>query len=64
MLTTRWWEKAEDDSCSATAKTSQLGPEQLSGIFLLLAIAMVLAIVACVVQLVAVFIKGHKRVLR
>ena len=26
----RWWEKEEDDSCSASTRTSQLGQHQLS----------------------------------
>ena len=55
----RWWDE-DDNSCTgSSAKTSELGPEKLSGIFLLLAIAMALAIVICAIQLLVVFMQGQ-----
>ena len=39
----RWWKKADEaDSCKTSTKTSELHPEQLFGVFLLLVVAMVL----------------------
>ena len=51
-LLLRWWKKADEaDSCKTSTKTSELHPKQLFGVFLLLVVAMVLALVVGAIQL-------------
>ena len=59
MTSCRWWEKKEANLCT-DSKSSRMGPEQLSGSFLLLAAGIALTVGACVVQILVVFVKGHK----
>ena len=56
----RWWEKKEDNMCSENnTKSSRMGPEQLSGSFLLLASGIALTIGVCTIQMLVAFLKGH-----
>ena len=55
LLMIRWWEKKEDNLCSEkNTKSSRMGPEQLSGSFLLLASGIALTIGTCAIQLLVV----------
>ena len=55
----RWWEEDDKSCMGSTANTSELGPEKLSGIFLLLAIAMAIAIVTTAAQILISLVKEH-----